>query len=941
MKKLLSIVLALTLVLTTFAVPMAVSAADAPEFTVSYAVSATNADASVTRDTVYYPGDKVTVDVNVTASSEAAVSGLTLFVPWSAEGKTDVATEMHFSNADSGIVAGADYYKIYAADLDELDITFGSESVKIATISFTVASDAEAKTYAIEAIDVANIDDNQIALDANAGYDLCPVINEAASYTVAVHEVKAKVSSASISETEVTGTIATPTEVTSQSAEELEIALTSSTGGIISDAKLYYKDASNQWVENVDVVFTDGVAKITAFGSYKITCATQNSADYTFYFDYVTSTVADLKFAVKNAASGVQPSGTFDVEVKATSLNENVVEVVDFTVAPDEGITLTNAVAGGEGNTASFEGNIVTFATGTDNPGIAEGEVIVTLTFTVSADVKAVGTYEVDFTEQSLAINGWSGAATELSNYADTVAITVYSADVIELGEIAPGYAQEKTQTTAYEDGWSVKEGEASYKLIESTTDQATATAEELFAMEGTSLTIGDAITYEEEGTYYYIVAQFGTEGSYVYVTLQSVTPEDLGVDLSKPDVDLIDEFTKYVNNSTKPSIAFTVSDNYAEDSELKLYYKFDVESEYEEVPADVEYGRAKVALPTGVVLTKVYVKVTDTAENTFEDSFDIMYDDIVPVVTAEVGKLGDGSRPITVTLESEEGQSPLDLTISVLYRADNNAETAKEAPAENASFEVEAGTPYVYNATKAGFYTFVATDEAENSGESTEVEVKLDKQSIIRTPKFVINSKEDAAQGNLKTDDWLANAYAGTEVAPTNGTFAYLAMIPDANQAGGTAGEDDEWVTAYTLIGPDGAEVEDWDYTLDATTAAKGEYKLTVKTYMVQNEANDFQKESYTFSIYAYGDAEFKTVNADKSYGITDYMRLKFMTDGTGNRSEDDFNTYAQYFEGGYFSGDLDASLDGNYVADRAAFIEQFKTAKRWNELEFGITND
>ncbi len=941
MKKLLSMVLALALVLTTIVVPMTVSADELPTITVEYEITAVDGKGAE-RIGAYYPGDEVTVAINAVSSADnTAIAGYDLIIPWTGNSATGPEIAKVFGADDSYV--GAELLAnnnifLYATDQEAL--TFGTEAITLATLTFTVADNA-LNGYTIPATGTGSY----VTLN-NGWYDEVSVTAEDAEYTVGSHIVTLTAQSASIAETPITATSSNDSiDLKSKNEETITLTLASETGGTITNAKVYSATSQSGEYTTEVATFTEGVATVNAFGYYKVVCETQNKKDYAFYFNYKTNINADLDFVASGI--GVVSGNTFTVTVSASELGENKAEVVDFTVVADEGITLTNAeVADGVTGTVENNDGVITYESG--EVGVANGDPIVVLTFT--ANTQVIGTYGVAFNNQSLAVSqGMDGDGTALTESEDAIKMTIYKVeDVFEFAELEDKYTTEKTQDADYADGWSAKDGEASYKVVAST--GAATAAEEMFAAteDATELAIPGTITYNKVDYNYYTVARFGAEGSYVYEIIQSLTAEAIMLDGEAPTIDLTTDFEDYKNyEGIGGKITFDVADDnkLADDT---LYYSFESAEDVANNPAAVVDGVATITLEdTSVVYDKVYVKTTDEAGHETAKEIAIKYDNVDPEISAVAGLLTGQKVPITVTVSENEGtQSDINTAVTVLYKTEEGAE-----PAEKETINVTIGEGYEYMADN-GFYAFKATDEAGNETTTDFIKVSTDKKAPVGiSPKFAIKTGVAAENaGSLKNDEWLATAYeeantrrveAGKEaIAPSNGSFAYLQMFDNAAATGTVEGAG-TYATEYKLVGPGGNEVADWDKTLDATTDAKGEYKLTVKVYMEDNKENDYQEETFTFSIYSNTDTEFATLNGNNTYTIADYSRLKKMVEGSANKADTEFAAVAEYFEGGFFCGDLDASLDGNYMADRAAFIEQLKTAKRAAEYQFAIYNN
>ena len=299
----------------------------------------------------------------------------------------------------------------------------------------------------------------------------------------------------------------------------------------------------------------------------------------------------------------------------------------------------------------------------------------------------------------------------------------------------------------------------------------------------------------------------------------------------------------------------------------------------------------------------------------------------------------------ITEIGEYEVGKEGIDITLTYTKSTAADAENepteiivTKYGKDEEASAAVSAGTvaitetgEYTYTAESDGWYIFTATDGANNATTvTTSKYVEVGSDSLFQAPTFAVidpntlEGEEVQPTGALKTVRELATAaYYGEDGVDSNGTFTYLEVIEPTAE---------DYTMTYTLKKATEGAYSNVEWSVGTAITTAGDYELTVRAALTDN-LNDYKEESYRFSIVD-NRADFKTVDGNKQYRITDYVIMGKVIGGT-------FADAAQYFKGGYFSGNVSGSLAENYFGnDRDALLLEMKTSNTWKNYDLAIYN-
>lgn len=896
MKKVLSLVLALALVLTTIVVPMTVSAANG-DVTIEYAISAVDKDSTPRADGTIYVGDTVTV--RVLAKGTARMEGYEIYIPYSGieinENITYVENEHKFIKF-----------------LSEADATATSAGLEIGSFSFTAPA---AGNYSINAVSSDSF--------FGDGWALSTFTSASQAYAVLAHTAAVNVTGGDVNVNLVENS---STSASTETATDLTVAITSASNSAITDVTL--NDAS----------FNPTTEKISGYGEYTIKFKTQDGVEHTYTFIYKTSTQIDVLASINNA-SGFKPGDTVTLNIKVSELSDSVVEGLTFGIkyatdaftigeAPAN-VQIKDGTGGAQKDISWFvpEGKTGVSGTGEQNA--------FALTFTVSDTYKVVGTKTFELVNEKAAINGFDAdeeavatvgindkAYATIHNGAETFAVTAPSSE----------WAKTKTGSVAYAEGWS---GTAvvKYKAF----DEAQADAATIFAS-ATEVPLPAEITVNTAQNYY-IVARFGDEGSYVYQLVATWSKTDVKIDNEAPTAS-VDPISDWANYTTRPTITINVADNDTVNTlgsgVASVKYNFTSADAEDSSWKDASYTpgaeSATVGLPDeAVVYATIYVKVADALNNvSTAKSFEIKYDNKAPVIKGLVEGTFDGEGvTITGTL-TDEGNASAAPTVVEVWK--DGVQQANAALAEGA---------ISFKATSNGTYTFKATDGAGNTGTADIDVTKAQSQSTLVEPEFQVVKGEGAPKGKFKGAGELSELGLAT-----NGTFTYVKMIP------GTVAENSKLTTTYTLQKDSEEAATVPAVELDAANESdKGVYTLVVKTIYDGNES-DYKTETYKFTIAGAYDTAFSTVDGDIRYTVMDYRIMDLLRgvaadDGfkaavTLNTADEDPENDRMLWTGGYFAGDVDGSLEAaDWAADAATLLAELKTAKSWKQYKFDLFNN
>lgn len=887
MKKVLSMVLALALVLTTLVVPMTVSAANG-DVTISYKISAVDKDLNTRENGEIYVGDTVTVKVMATGNK--LMKGYEVYIPYTG---IEVDANIKFE------YASAKYVKFISPD----DVTVTEEGIEIGQFTFTAPAAGDYSINAVSA-DLSYFGD---------GWDLCTFASEAKSYKVFAHTGAVSITgegvNVQLNDTTTSGSASTLT------ATPLTVAISSPTNSDITEATL----------NNEAIV--DNTATIDAYGEYAIKFKTQDGVEHSYSFIYKTSTQIDVVARIDNA-NGFTPGNTVALKILVDGLSDSVVEGLTFGIKYDTAAFTIGAAPENVEITAGADevtNNISWFIPedGTGISGASEQEAF-TLTFTVNDGYKVAGTKMFELVNEQAAVNGFNAdaAAVAPAGTNDKAYATIHNgANTFEVTDPSTEWATEKTGKVVFAEGWT---GEAVVKYAVfadvQSSDASTIFAGALDVAEDGTITV-------DEAKYYYIVAQFGTEGNYVYQIVDTWAADAVKIDKILPTA-TVEELANWANNASRPTITINVAD--AESGVKEVKYNFDGSENWFDAAYTADEPTATVTLPAeDVVIAKIYVKAIDNVDNASEDaSYTINYDNKKPVISDLTAGTFDGEGvEITGILTDEGGASkaPTEVTVWIGDTQQANATLTDGAIS--------------FKATSNATYTFKATDGAGNVG-TAEIEVtNAVSESVFVAPTFQV--VKDGATGSFKTADELADL--GLE---TNGTFTYVKMIPGEYTPafeGDTKG--DKLTTTFKLQkdGEEEATVE--TVVKDAANAEdKGSYTLVVTT-IYDGNANDAKTETYKFSIAGAYDNEFMTVSGDNKYRVNDYRIMDLLVDE--NATDETFKATVtvddnMLWKGGYFAGDVDGSLEAaDWVADAATMLAEMRTAKAWAQYQFALFNN
>lgn len=895
MKKYLSLVLALALVLTTLAVPMSVSAAGE---TVTVSLSA-DKDAA-------YPGDEVTVTVNASADTEFTAAYAQIAVKYN----KNVFEVVETSNANA-----ADYPTYgFVRYINDSSYSIGTEAAEVFTITFKV------KTSVVEAMqDVAfTIREGDDASFADGNWDIPTVVVE--NTTV---DIETATYSAQIYDNGEWKDI--PSTLTTYYDSNSVTVKYTATGNVT--AALYKgEDMVAELTSGVEQVIT---AADNGAGTYtiRLTLANGETKDYTFA--YVAEDIAAklTTVAPTDVADGVVAGDSVVIPVKISGLSSAVAENVTFNVEYDAGVLTLDTtgdalVSYTDAEAApSIEGNTVkTVAYGTgETKGTATGDDynIVDLTFTV-ADAAAWGTTAVTISAAQMALK------TEIVDPTPgEVAITTASQYVTVIPDAAfatVSYEPTTWVAEAYAVTVARAVGADVYPKVYYY-ENASAELLDPSAMQGTEIT--DALTFnvEDEEMTYYVYAVVGEGDFAVYSLIATLAPgagnwlDTTGPSLvadAVADLDMAEWVDTKESGDTISLDAATLATSTGSPV-VGFVYSFDG-TEYT-VTADDE-----VAIEAGASYEQLYIKAVDGLGKQSDASAKITlkYDGVDPEVTITVGNFeADGvTKTVTIAPSDDTGVA----SVTVYKSQTSDLEDFSALTPETAT---SAGSNYTVTTTESAYFYAVVVD---NAGHKVVAEQYADLGKIAAVDIKVATVKNAELAAGFKAVEELAG-YEST----SNGTFTYIKIQEDATEEG---------KTTEVELTKGGAVVEKVAeqnyYELDATAdgSVAGDYVLTVTTTSDDDELNT-STDTYNFTIVA-TQAAMKSVDTNASYGAYDWAKIKKLIDG---QTEAVAPAAGSGFTGGLYSADVNGSL-GYTTDDIDAILAALRAGQFSGIYTFDIMN-
>lgn len=895
MKKFLSLMLTLALIITTLALPITASAADISlqalvedkTITVSYTPSASTV----------HPGEAFTIAVKATPSEDITLDSYVVDINYD-------GTQFALTNAET-------------ADLKKFDSDTTNAYVRLIS---------ETKDQAVTVADGLNLVTLNFTVKDTAvpsSYTTC-ILGDDTAFTVKnANTIDWFVLGSSIIDNKVTTTVAENTYTVKIDENELVPGKTyyktsgvtvSVTGTGIESVKVNEESLTAGGEGAYTKVLTEG-------GEYTVKVKVIGKSEESKSFTLNTETIA-AKLITDFAANelGYKKGENFSVPVKITGLGTSAqAAMVSFKVEAAAGLTL-DTTALGTGVTYDADNKTVMYGNTTGETGLGNDALVATLKFNVE-DAAVYGVNSVTISEAKLAlVKDIDPTADSIGNEINTQKVVVVPtadfgtlpADITTAAWTNNNYTVNVTTADATV---SVK-----YLAVGELTSVDTSSQNGLKAIyDNAQAVAGATVTVDSENNYV-IVARVGDDPA-VYQHVGTLTPgTNAWYDKTAPAVDITGITAVTGVKSSKDGYVFDITGLAKSDARSGLD-----KIEYSLNGADyTEFGLddTSITIPAQNFSGNVTFKVTDKAGNTaVSEGFALKLDmDDPTVAEMAVGAVqSDGSKDITANVaDVGSGVTSGAITVAV-YKGEAASEALSDISAIEALEKVADATlnegVATYNTTTAGRYYFVAADAAGHKAFAS-VDVAFETLSEASGIKVKVYDKAaDYAAGFKKTDDSALADFGGT-----NGSFRYVAIKADAATTG--------YNNSLTLA-KNGAEAT--AYTEETPIIDAGDYVLTVTTTHGVNEA-DNKSATYKFSIV--NELDMPSPNGDKRFNIIDFAMVRQLVElGKALPTADNG------FSGGIFSGDVtgDLTVNGDDYAD---IIRSVRAGEKPGAYTFNVFN-
>lgn len=958
MKKILSLMLSLALIISTLALPLS-AFADGDE-AAKIKISFSYGDVTEVK-----PGDELSVDVTAYAldssdqAIEYAVTAYSVFVSYDKDKLTYKSAT--FSEGQTA----AEHQKtkarvLFLYEKGESDVTIPASGLKLGTMKFTVEKGAAAaNTYSFGLAEnqtefsKGTVDTTKFTYTSDEN---SKIINGAEGISIADNTYSVKYQDGETQTDVVKDKVyygvkdsrAFTIAADRNFAEEGAVSVTKN-GTALTDTELIKnQDGTYTFTASAPAEGTDDkyVVSVKLYGETeaKTTAFTLSASEVKVGLELDGSAIDSNKAGIFPGEDGKE----IEVPVKITGVSENLaVSMVTFSVdtlptgITFEGVKETdddikrddNKIIVGD-NTTESERNIA-----------AEGK-LVTLKFKVG-NTAGVGVNEIKLADDAQVALKKDVIDTERHNA--TIGTSAYIVVVPEKFASAANDSSTTSWTNqAYNINISNAASGASIKYVKYDYQNGSAPESAKAAYNASQNEINDNKVNVSETKNYYIVARIGSDGHFAYQTIGDF--KVIGADENKSNQIWYDDKKPELNaDEVKPGVLDAKSEMSVDISKLTItktanlsgLSKFSyalgtddtTEKTWNEVSNFVFTGDNKTAAITisarDSFKGKIYFKAADEAGNEGEASADITMDaDDPKFENVNVGELtADNKMPITgtvtdftdVTLKVYIGGADTDYTDASAVESgitgENNIKTVT----------VDESGSFTYNAEATGKYYFIAEDKAGHK--SLETKTVTFTSAAAAGIEVKTNSNDTQFRsGFMPSDDTRLNKYEGS-----NGIFGYVNVKVKTPAEGYTdvvtVKKDDENLEA--------SEGTTWNWGEGVVFDTAGAYEITVTTQNSTTGEKDKIEKSYKFTI-ADGQSGMKSPNGDAYYTIDDYLKIRNVLLQESETEEKLFPTEAYNFSG-YFAGDLNGDLE--YGADDYnAIISALKAFQEPGEYNFGI---
>lgn len=953
MKKFLSLMLTLALIITTLALPITASAEDIAlespgNITVNY---------TLPTDSVH-PGDIFDVTVKLTASAETTkttVNGYVLDFDYDASKLVLQNETTDASSSDPEIkintkAGGTDkFIRISSTTQKVLDET--TKSIDVTTLKFKVAEN----------------------VDVNSPYSFVLRSDNATRTSVSLYDTDTK---------ETDGYRGS--KILSKTAEETKVTFTANTYTIkkgdtsIENDKTYYgiKEAETYTIagtniETVNVKKGEEIIEASKGedGKYTFTAEIPTVATtYTITVKVIGKDPVTTTFTITNEEvnvaigiddsinipdTGLVPGAELTVPVSVTGVGGAIkAAMISFKVEYDNNVL--------ELNTTDLDTNVTCsngiFTYGDNNAGpevlITEnGKVFANLKFTVKNDLAAgFGEKSVKIVPKGLAL------AKDIDPGKDSIGVNTDIRYFVVVPTAAFAVAAPDSNVTTWtKDVYNVtindvKDGaKVRYAVVNSETlNEEQKTQSGLATLYGTEENItGTTFKINQAGKYYAVIAMIGGEHAKVYqlITVDSKDTIKSLYDSVKPEVDDTAITVEGVKASDDAGFDFKLNGLLISKQEgLSIVNKLEYALSNTETIADDKWtnvdGFSKDNLAnTNINLKdmnfngKIYFRATDEAGNVSDNSAGVALklDKDAPVITniEKSSITAEGKYTLSSTV-TDEGSNITGEALTAKWYKQEKTEGATvldnvadiEALTDTGTLEIGESGAVSFDVLTDGIYYIVATDAAKHKAFKY-IDVVVGKASVSALLVKVYANGE-AKQGAFFAtgDDKLA------PFSDSNGTFMYVSpTVADA-----ATGYKNEIALKKTV---DGGEETSVDFTNGMSITDKGDYTLTIKTVSNSN-ANNYDTAVYKFKVVD-SQAGMVSPSGVNYYDIVDYSMIM----GIASKSTAEAKVLPG--QGSKFSGIYAGDLNGNFeydTEDYTAVINALRANDDIGTYKFNIMN-
>lgn len=915
MRKFLSLMLAMALIITTLALPVSVSAAAGKSdanITVSYTTDLGEA-------TEVHPGDTFNLTVNITSDKNVTLSAYEIYVAYDKNDYTITAA----SDASYSIVESKWGYTgnlIAMSKNTDTELT-AATAVAVATIPVTVASGATVNEASGFVKPTTGFVDMFVEGGTAEGTKECNFSDSELSYTI----------NANTSSITIDGKAYEPNKLYIN-ANGVTFRVTGT-----NIESVTYKQTDAETPTDITVPVTGKTsAEITTpltAGAYEVSVKLTGVADAVNYTFRVSQEVVSGEIAINFTpkAEGYKAGETFEVPVKISGIGENKKGMASFDLVYDSArleLTTTTAenitIAPGEAGKASV--SFGTSSTAASFPATGDGN-FVTLAFKVKSGAE-IGKADITISNAQLTVKNdtddivYENNSSSITKPSVTVVVVPDSFATVDTSA-ATDWTNNSYNVTI--NPVSAPEGQAisfKYVLLDGAANYADQNAlKGAYESEAAKAVTGNKIAIDTDSKHYAIISEFNG----VYSLVADLAPgANIWYDGKAPTIDN-DKLAESNMDSFAKSKDVTVTDLATDAGGSNgVTYKYLVVTDgttptaettgWTDVSDTISFTESKVG--------KLYIMATDKAGNAIVSNAEvnIKVDADNPTLTTNAGN--DTADGTLITISATDTTS--NVTVKVYFsETDVDASTltdsnlSKTYPEEGEEASKTIGKTYY--AKNSGFYYISATDEAGNSSDVSKV--KVTRAAVDNTSTLSVKV--------ISTSTEVANVFDKVTESNTasNGTFGYVGIkvaTPAENLKNTiTATKDGEPLTL------ENASDLTAEYTHEFTEA--GEYELTVVTAHSTN-TDAKATATYKFTIAA-DQTAMVSPSGDNRYNSLDYVMMRKVA---ANAELNGIPTEVYGFEGKY-SGDLDGNFKTT-TEDVDAILASIKEARIPGYYNFGI---